>query len=50
MVDATATPLNFVVRNLESMKTHVRLCFVDFSSAFNFIQPHIPSFQKYWNY
>lgn len=35
-----ATLLNFVVRHLEGRKTHVCLCFADFSSAFNFMQPH----------
>lgn len=39
--DATATLLNLVFKHLESSKTHARLLFVDFSSAFNTIQPHI---------
>lgn len=39
--DAVATLLNFVVRHLEGTKTHARLCFADFSSAFNCMQPHV---------
>ena len=39
--DATATLLNLVHKHLEGVKTHARLLFVDFSSAFNTIQPHV---------
>ncbi len=39
--DAVVTLLNSVVRHLEGKKTHVRLCFADFSSAFNCMQPHV---------
>lgn len=39
--DATATLLNLVLRHLEGNKKHARLLFIDFSSAFNCIQPHI---------
>lgn len=39
--DATATLLNLVFKHLEGSKTFARLLFVDFSSAFNTIQPHI---------
>ncbi|KAG7499465.1 hypothetical protein JOB18_039315 [Solea senegalensis] len=37
--DAVATLLNLIVRHLEGRKTHIRLCFADFSSAFNCMQP-----------
>lgn len=33
--DATATLLNLLHKHLEGSKTHVRVLFVDFSSAFN---------------
>jgi len=36
-----ATLLNLLLKHLEGSKTHARLLFVDFSSAFNTIQPHI---------
>ena len=39
--DATTTLLNLVHKHLEGKKTHARLLFVDFSSAFNTIQPHV---------
>ena len=39
--DATTTLLHFLYRHLEGVKTHARLLFIDFSSAFNTIQPHI---------
>ena len=39
--DATATLLNLVHKHLEGSKTHARLLFIDFSSAFNTIQPHV---------
>lgn len=39
--DATLTLLNLLLKNLEGNKTHARLTFIDFSSAFNSIQPHI---------
>lgn len=41
VVDATATLLDFLTGHLEGKTTHARLCFVDFSSAFNCMQPHI---------
>ncbi|XDV11492.1 hypothetical protein PO909_000423 [Leuciscus waleckii] len=39
--DATCTLLNMILRHLEGKKTHVRLLFIDFSSAFNCVQPFI---------
>ncbi len=39
--DATATLLNLVYKHLEESKNHARLLFVDLSSAFNTIQPHV---------
>ena len=39
--DATITILNLLLKHLEGKKKHARLLFVDFSSAFNTIQPHI---------
>ncbi len=39
--DATITLLNYIFKHLESSNNHVRLMFVDFSSAFNTIQPHL---------
>jgi len=39
--DATATLSNLVLKHLEGRKTQARILFVDFSSAFNTIQPHI---------
>ena len=39
--DATATLLNLLFKHLEGSKKHARLLFVDFSSAFNTIQPHV---------
>lgn len=39
--DATATLLNLAFKQLEGNKNHVKLLFLDFSSAFNTIQPHI---------
>ena len=39
--DATATLLNLVLKHLENNKNHARLLFIDFSSAFNTIQPHV---------
>ena len=38
--DATVTLLHFLYRHLEESKTQARL-FIDFSSAFNTIQPHL---------
>ncbi|KAK6178302.1 hypothetical protein SNE40_013103 [Patella caerulea] len=40
-VDATISLLNSVYKHLETNKAYVRILFVDFSSAFNTIQPHI---------
>lgn len=39
--DATVTLLHFLYRHLEEHKTQCRLLFIDFSSAFNTIQPHL---------
>ncbi len=39
--DATITLFNYLYKHLEGIKTHARLLFLDFSSAFNTIQPHI---------
>ncbi|KAF7650870.1 hypothetical protein LDENG_00119440 [Lucifuga dentata] len=39
--DATCTLLNLVLRHLEGSKNHARLLLIDFSSAFNCIQPHL---------
>ncbi len=39
--DATITLFNYLYKHLEGTKTHARLLFADFSSAFNTIQPHI---------
>ena len=39
--DATITLLNLLYRHLEGTKTQARLLFIDFSSAFNTIQPYI---------
>ena len=39
--DATITLLNLIYKHLEGSKNHVSLLFVDFSSAFNTIQPHL---------
>ena len=39
--DATVTLLHLLFKHLEGSGSHARLLFVDFSSAFNTIQPHI---------
>lgn len=39
--DATLTLLNLVFKHLDGHKNHARLLFVDFSSAFNTLQPHL---------
>ena len=39
--DATATLLNLLFKHLEGSKNYARLLFIDFSSAFNTIQPHV---------
>lgn len=39
--DATVTVLNLILKHLEGSKNHARLLFVDFSPAFNTIQPHL---------
>ena len=41
VADAVGTLLNLVLTHLEGAKTFARLLFIDFSSAFNCIQPHI---------
>ncbi len=43
--DATITLLNLLYKHLERSNTHARLLFIDFSSAFNTIQPHILALQ-----
>ena len=37
--DATVTVLDLILKHLEGNKKHARLLFMDFSSAFNTIQP-----------
>jgi len=39
--DAVTTLLHFVLSHLDKCSTYTRLLFIDFSSAFNTIQPHI---------
>ena len=39
--DAIITLINMIVAHLEEAKSFVRLLFIDFTSAFNCIQPHI---------
>ncbi len=39
--DAIITLLNLLYKHLEGSNTHARLLFIDFSSAFNTIHPHI---------
>lgn len=39
--DVTITLLNYIYKHLESLNNHARLLFVDFSSTFNTIQPHL---------
>ena len=39
--DAQITLLNLLYKHLEGPGTHARLLFMDFSSAFNSIQPHV---------
>ena len=39
--DATSTLINLVLKHLKGNKNHAKLLFVDFSLAFNTIQPHI---------
>ena len=39
--DSTLFLINVLVKHLEAPKTHARLLFVDFSSAFNTIQPYL---------
>ncbi len=39
--DATVTLLNMLLKHLDNNGTHARPLFVDFSSAFNTIQPHV---------
>lgn len=41
MEDAPNTLLNFLNRHLEGARAHARLLFIDLSSAFNTIQPHL---------
>lgn len=41
--DATTILFNFLYKHVHGMKTHARLLFADFSSAFNTIQPPILS-------
>ena len=39
--DSSVTMINMLCKHLEGKGTHAQLLFVDFSSAFNTIQPHI---------
>lgn len=39
--DATVTLIHLLMKHLEGKGTHARVLFVDFSSAFNTIQPHV---------
>lgn len=39
--DATGTLLNMILRHLEGTKTFAKLLFIEISSAFNCVQPHI---------
>ncbi len=39
--DATVTLMNMLFKHLEGKGTHPQLLFIDLSSAFNTIQPHI---------
>lgn len=41
MEDAILCLLNLVYKHLEQPKSCARLLFIDFSSAFNTIQPHL---------
>jgi len=46
--DATITLLNYICKHLDSPNNHVRLMFVDFSSAFNTIQPNLLEITLVW--
>ena len=48
--DAILTLLNMVYRHLEGAKSHVRVLFVYFSSAFNTIQPYILAQRLIWDF
>ena len=39
--DATLTLLSLIVKHLKGTKTHARVLYIDFSSAFNTLQPHL---------
>ena len=39
--DAVATLINYVLCHLEDAKTHARVLYLDMSSAFNTLQPHL---------
>ncbi len=39
--DAVVTITHFILQHLENPKAYARLLFVDFTSAFNMLQPHI---------
>ncbi len=39
--DTTCTLLNMMLTHLEGTNSHVHLCFIDFCSAFNWVQPNI---------
>ena len=39
--DASLTLLNLITQHLEKAKSYVRILFVDFSSAFNTIEPYV---------
>ena len=44
--DAVATLINYVLCYIEEAKTHARVLYLDMSSAFNMLQPHL-LFKKY---
>ena len=39
--DAVATLINYVLCHFEDAKTHARVLYLDMSSAFNTLQPHL---------
>ena len=46
--DAIATLLNLVHCHLEKAKTHARVLYLDLSSPFNTLQPHLLFPKKYF--
>jgi hypothetical protein len=43
-------PFGILYRNVDDAKSHVRVLFVDFSSAFNTIQPYILAKRLIWDF